>query len=204
MDHSQDAGALKGVKEQGPDEQHFVDGEITWNEEAGEWEAYNTKNATSIPSFVVSHLAPGNISRILPLCKVLERRVFPKHESLAEKLDKEIKRRNAILLYAMPESKGDQLAGYALISWQAPRRGNIEKLCVAQAYRRQGVGRALCEEGFKALRTRGVDEIYLHVDPERHAAIGLYRTLGFEQHGAMILSYYCEGRHAMRMVKKLE
>ncbi len=195
-----DAGTavMDAAKEHENDDQ----GSVWASQEDMPWEF--KKNSTTPTSFAVTHLTPGNVSRILPLCKVLERRVFPKHESLAERLDKEVKRRNAMLVYSMPEGTSDQLAGYMLFSWHAPRRGSIEKVCVAQAYRRKGVGRGLCEAALKLMRSRGVDEVFLHVDPERQAAIALYTNLGFEQHGAMIQNYYCEGRHAMRMMKKME
>lgn len=50
----------------------------------------------------------------------------------------------------------------------------------APAWRRKGIGRLLMEECLQCVQRSRGREIYLHVDPERQAAVALYHSFGFE------------------------
>lgn len=55
----------------------------------------------------------------------IEKKIFPKHESLAKSLDEELKKRNSGLLYY--DIDGD-VAGYVMYSWPSSLSASITKL----------------------------------------------------------------------------
>lgn len=56
----------------------------------------------------------------------LERKIFPKHESLARSFDEELIKKNSGLLYV--EVDNGQLAGYVMYSWPSSLYASITKL----------------------------------------------------------------------------
>lgn len=147
----------------------------------------------------------------------LERRIFPKHESLAENLDKELQKRNVGVLYSLeddfcaencshsnetetqaPNPKTKAVAGYAMYTCTS-LAASITKLAVRESCRRQGYGEALVKAVVEKARSKRVLCVNLHVDPLRAPALNLYRKLGFEI-DALVHSYYAPNRDAYRMV----
>ena len=55
----------------------------------------------------------------------------------------------------------------------------MNRLWIRPGFRRDGLGRALCEESLVAARALGFRRMALDVVPERTGAIALYRSLGF-------------------------
>jgi ribosomal protein S18 acetylase RimI-like enzyme len=55
----------------------------------------------------------------------------------------------------------------------------IANVAVDPAYRRKGIARRLTTAAIEHARKRGIDEIWLHVRTENHAAQNLYQSLGF-------------------------
>ncbi|XP_006350051.1 N-alpha-acetyltransferase 30-like isoform X2 [Solanum tuberosum] len=101
----------------------------------------------------------------------IEKKIFPKHESLARSFDEELKKKNSGLLYTQ---------------------------LVKENYRGQGHGEKLLEAAVQKCRTRNVHRISLHVDPTRTAAMQLYKKLGF-QVDTLVEGYYSSDRNAYRM-----
>jgi ribosomal protein S18 acetylase RimI-like enzyme len=58
--------------------------------------------------------------------------------------------------------------------------GQIEPLGVHQAYRGQGLGKAILSEGLRRLYGMGVNNIFVETDLFRDTALTLYETLGFQ------------------------
>ncbi|KAH9309227.1 hypothetical protein KI387_037138, partial [Taxus chinensis] len=109
----------------------------------------------------------------------LERRIFPKHESLASSLYEELQKRNCGMIYACAAAeKKISLVGYVMYSWPSCLHASINKLAVREEYRRQGHGEALLMAAVEKCKTRNVQSISLHVDPIRTAAVSLYQKLG--------------------------
>ncbi|KAE8691428.1 UDP-glucosyl transferase 74B1 [Hibiscus syriacus] len=126
----------------------------------------------------------------------LEKKIFPKHESLARSFDEELSKNNSGLLYLMDVH--GEVIGYAMYCWRSSLSASITKLAVKESHRRQGHGEALLKAAILKCRTRNVHRISLHVDPLRIAAMGLYKKLGF-QVDSLIKSYYTPNRDANRM-----
>ncbi|KAL5756492.1 hypothetical protein ACOSQ2_021238 [Xanthoceras sorbifolium] len=125
----------------------------------------------------------------------MERKIFPKHESLARFFDEELKKKNAGLLYM--EMDG-QVVGYVMYSWPSSLSASITKLAVKESHRRQGHGEALLKGAIEKCRARKVQHIVLHVDPMRSAAMNLYNKFCF-QVDDLIQGYYSSDRPAYRM-----
>ncbi|KAL2635798.1 hypothetical protein R1flu_007277 [Riccia fluitans] len=139
----------------------------------------------------------------------LEKRIFPKHESLAQNLRQEIHRRNSGVFYILEDSlesdnlslgegKHQRVAGYLMYSCTS-LVATITKLAVKESCRRQGYGEALLRAAIEKVQSKKVMCINLHVDPIREPAFSLYKKLGFEIE-TLVHSYYAPNRDAYRMV----
>ncbi|KAJ4831658.1 hypothetical protein Tsubulata_941532 [Turnera subulata] len=129
----------------------------------------------------------------------IERKLFPKHESLARSFDEELKKKNSGLLYMHHGGGGGgEVIGYVMYSWPTSLCASITKLAVKEDYRRQGHGEALLKAAIEKCRTRKVHRVSLHVDPMRTAAVSLYKKLGF-QVDDLVQGYYSPERDAYRM-----
>ncbi|XP_042520190.1 putative [ribosomal protein S18]-alanine N-acetyltransferase [Macadamia integrifolia] len=136
-----------------------------------------------------------NRTKVVEEIVKLERKLFPKHESLARSFNEELSKKNCGLLYS--EVAGE-VAGYIMYSWPSSLFASITKLAVRENCRRRGHGEALMKAAIEKCRTRKIQRVTLHVDPSRTAAVALYRKLGFEI-DKLIECYYSSDRHAYRM-----
>ncbi|NHN55077.1 GNAT family N-acetyltransferase [Calidifontibacter sp. DB0510] len=64
----------------------------------------------------------------------------------------------------------------------APGWAGVFDLHVLPDRRRDGLGRALVVEGARAVHDAGIPSMYLQVSADNHAAVELYRGLGFDTH----------------------
>ncbi len=74
-----------------------------------------------------------------------------------------------------------EVAGYTIgsIVGSSPDTGWVLRLQVADLHQRNGIGRRLIEGLLAAFREREVVKVILSVSPKNHAALPLYRSLGF-------------------------
>lgn len=75
----------------------------------------------------------------------------------------------------------DDIAGYTIgsIVGSSPDTGWILRLQVAEHNKRNGIGRRLMDQLLTTFEEMGVAQVLLSVSPENHAALPLYRSLGF-------------------------
>ncbi|KAF0930998.1 hypothetical protein E2562_038559 [Oryza meyeriana var. granulata] len=145
----------------------------------------------------------------------LEKRIFPKHESLARTFHEELKRRNTGLIYSTPTAttgdgedaatgadEEEEVVGYTMYTCATSLSASITKLAVKESCRRQGHGESLLRAAVESCRRRRVQRVSLHVDPARTAAVALYRKVGF-QVDATVEGYYAPHRNAYRMYMDL-
>ncbi|KAK9089316.1 hypothetical protein Scep_028398 [Stephania cephalantha] len=131
----------------------------------------------------------------------IEKKLFPKHESLAKSFEEELSKKNCGLLYLKingDDNDDDDVGGYVMYSWPSSLLASITKLAVKERYQRQGHGEALLRAAIQKCRTRNIQRVRLHVDPSRAAALSLYLKLGF-QIDELIEHYYSSDRNAYRM-----
>ncbi|KAF7805923.1 putative ribosomal-protein-alanine acetyltransferase isoform X2 [Senna tora] len=146
-------------------------------------------------SIIELHRNSGNWNKIVGDIVKLERKIFPKHESLATLFDQELRKKNSGLLYLDLDG---EVVGYAMYSWPSSLSALITKLAVKEEWRRQGHGEALLKAAIEKCRTRKVSRILLHVDPTRTPALTLYTKQGF-QVDTLVEAYYSSDRNAYRM-----
>uniref|UniRef100_A0A0D9XL60 N-acetyltransferase domain-containing protein n=1 Tax=Leersia perrieri TaxID=77586 RepID=A0A0D9XL60_9ORYZ len=148
--------------------------------------------ATRILELDPTHARAG---RVIDDIVRLEKRIFPKHESLSRTFHDELKRRNTGLIYSAAADDDDEVIGYAMYTCATSLCASITKLAVRESRRRQGHGEALLMAAVESCRRRRVQRVILHVDPARSAAVELYRKVGF-QIDATVFGYYAPHRDA--------
>lgn len=87
-----------------------------------------------------------------------------------------------IALAAEAPDGGQKLAGFAF-ALLIPPQAELESIVVATALQRRGIARRLFEGLAGELASAGIAEVLLEVRASNEAALGLYRTLGFEETG---------------------
>ena len=84
--------------------------------------------------------------------------------------------------------RNSDVAGYSVLSIAAGE-AHILNICVDPDFRSMGYGEQLLDEVLFRTRTTSVREIFLEVRPSNHAALNLYRSVGFDEVGVRP-SYY--------------
>ncbi|GMG98584.1 hypothetical protein Nepgr_000424 [Nepenthes gracilis] len=141
------------------------------------------------------HRSSPNYAKLVDEMVRMERKIFPKNESLSRTFDQELGKNNSGLLYY---GVNDEVAGYVMYSCPSSLSSSITKLAVKEKYRRLGYGEALLRAAIGKCRARSIHRISLHVDPSRTPAVNLYRKLGFRI-DSLIERYYSSNRDAYRM-----
>ena len=86
---------------------------------------------------------------------------------------------HAFIMVALAD---DDIAGFAVF-YLTPPESELPDIVVAEAYRGQGLGKALLSESLVALKEKGIDTIYLEVRVSNTPARNLYSHIGFEEIG---------------------
>jgi [ribosomal protein S18]-alanine N-acetyltransferase len=79
---------------------------------------------------------------------------------------------------------GDEVAGFALYSYDGTDEGYLSSLAVAERYRGRGIGPALTTRVAKWAFAQGADHLALRTEEDNGTAIGVYRALGFKHTGS--------------------
>ncbi|KAL3480117.1 acyl-CoA N-acyltransferase [Aspergillus californicus] len=133
----------------------------------------------------------------------IEKKTFPTSEAwpFGEELWR--KKPNTRVLYVARASQGTQpLIAYALYVRQKGV-ALLHKVCVAEPYRRKGVGIQLMNYLRTRLENEGCQYVHLWVDKARQPARSLYAQSGFEEHEELV-GYYAPGRNGIRMILDLQ
>ena len=135
-----------------------------------------------------------DIDSLLPI----EHRCF--HHDRLTRLDfhRALKAKSAALLVA---EEGGTVMGYALLRIRG-RQGHLESLAVDPPARRLGLGRALLRTSEQVVLERGALHMRLEIREDNPAALALYQSLGYRQHGTW-LEYYEDESDALRLRKTL-
>ncbi|PYH95839.1 acyl-CoA N-acyltransferase [Aspergillus ellipticus CBS 707.79] len=140
---------------------------------------------------------------ILAQISRVEKKTFPANEAFPFGEELWRKKPNTRVLYVTRAASGARptLLAYALYVRQ---RGValLHKVCVAEVYRRQGVGLQLMNYIRARLQREGCQQIHLWVDKARSPARSLYIRNGFEER-EQIPDYYVPGRTGIKMILDL-
>ncbi|KAL4888413.1 acyl-CoA N-acyltransferase [Aspergillus ambiguus] len=135
----------------------------------------------------------------------IERKTFPTNEAFAFGEELWRKKPNTKVVYVTTSSATSgprsPVIAYAVYVRQKGA-ALLHKVCVVEAYRRQGVGMELMNHIRQRLQKEGCQYIQLWVDQARDAARSLYARNGFEEREA-IPDYYAPGRTGIRMILDL-
>ncbi|KAL4774808.1 acyl-CoA N-acyltransferase [Aspergillus nidulans var. acristatus] len=131
----------------------------------------------------------------------IEKKTFPASEvyPFGEELWR--KKPNTRVLYVTQTPQGPLIA-YALYVRQKGI-AFLHKVCVAEAFRRKGVGMQLMKYIRTRLQKEGCQYVHLWVDKGRGSARSLYIRNGFEER-ELLTDYYAPGRDGIKMVLDLE
>lgn len=95
---------------------------------------------------------------------------------------------------------GEKLIGYVGMQ-SVLDEGYMMDICVAEEYRRQGVGRALMERMLKGAEKAELSFVTLEVRTSNAPAIALYESLGFEKVGERKNYYQAPVENALLLTK---
>lgn len=103
----------------------------------------------------------------------------------------------------MGQSMGDrsQIIAEAIFLKRRTKRGEVARLyslAVKPAYRGRGYSKQLLGKSLEVLRQQNILMIYLEVETENRAAIGLYQSLGFTP-VKLLKGYYQPTRDGLKM-----
>jgi hypothetical protein len=84
--------------------------------------------AAAVPLILELDPSHDRAGRVIEDIVRLERRIFPKHESLARSLHDELKRRNSGLIYTTSGADGEEVIGYAMYTCNTSLCATITKL----------------------------------------------------------------------------
>lgn len=98
--------------------------------------------------------------------------------------------------------KDERVVGFA-VAFFAADQGDLSNLAVDEAYRRDGVGRALLEAVMASGRARGALDLWLEVRASNSAARSMYERLGFREAGVRRQYYSAPVEDAMVMQRLL-
>ncbi|EAS31661.3 acetyltransferase [Coccidioides immitis RS] len=150
----------------------------------------------------------------------LEKRTFPPSEAFEFTMDLWKKKPNTRVIYVkftetassvssktkladkVTSNSATNVIGYAVYV-RMKGTALLHKVCIAEPYRGQGVGRQLMAYIEQRLRREGCQAVQLWVDKDRAAARRLYARCGFEEQET-VENYYGNGRTGIKMALELE
>jgi GNAT superfamily N-acetyltransferase len=133
---------------------------------------------------------------ILATIAKLEKKSFPATEAFDFSIDM-LKKANTRVLYVVSQSAPLSAIAYCVcVRWH--RTLLLHKICVAERFRGQGVGKLLMREILDRAELEGCDILELWVDQSRLIAHNLYLQSGLEEQ-CHVHDYYGPGRTGIKM-----
>lgn len=138
----------------------------------------------------------------------LENLIFAHHAWSTENMLRDVTDENCVYLvaYAHTDALGGDatLAGYVgVLSPAGAQDADIQTLAVNPVFRSQGIGRKLLADAMGIASGRGARQLFLEVRADNEIALGLYRSVGFEDIGVREHYYQPEGVDAVVMKRAL-
>ncbi|MCC6497405.1 MAG: GNAT family N-acetyltransferase [Propionibacteriaceae bacterium] len=145
---------------------------------------------------IISHARPADLDNIVEL----ERSGFDAAEQWsAEAWAEELSSPDRYVLARLDlEARIIGVATFSCVEDMA----DLHRVIVRPEQRGRGIGASLVRAGLDWANAVGARRMLLEVSPENHAAVALYRRLGFEPISTR-RDYYAPGRHALVMLRPL-
>lgn len=139
---------------------------------------------------------------ILSQISRVEKKTFPSKEAFPFGEELWRKKPNTRVLYATSASASADSPPVIAYAVYVRQKGValLHKVCVAEPYRRLGVGQKLMDYIQTRLQREGCQYIQLWVDQAREPARALYARNDFEER-EVIADYYAPGRTGIRMTR---
>lgn len=109
-----------------------------------------------------------------------------------------LKKANTRILFVVNQSAPLSAVAYC-VCVRHRRTILVHKICVAERFRGQGIGKLLMDQILKRAELEGCDDLELWVDECRMPARNLYARSGFEER-CRVKDYYGPGRTGIKMV----
>ena len=148
--------------------------------------------------FTYRRMTPDDLDRIMEI----EKDGFA-HPWSADLLRRELMHDWSTILLATERRGGAEVVLGFVVFWLVHDELHVLNIATALEARRRGVGWALMEEAAARARQAGAILATLEVRRSNHAALALYRALGYGQVGVRPNYYADEGEDAIVMVLDL-
>lgn len=152
----------------------------------------------------IHSLSQNQAFGILSQIARVEKKTFPAKEafSFGEELWKKKPNTRVLYVTSVTNRPSSSVLAYAVYVRQKGM-ALLHKVCVAEPYRRQGVGQKLMTYLRHRLQKEGCQHVQLWVDKARDPARSLYLRNGFREREE-IPDYYAPGRTGINMVLDLD
>lgn len=151
----------------------------------------------------IHSLGQSQAFEILTQISRVEKKTFPTNEAFGFGEELWRKKPNTRVLYATTTTTSASTPIAYAVYVRQKGAALLHKVCVVEAFRRQGAGQKLMDYIRHRLQKEGCQYIQLWVDKAREPARALYLRNGFEEREE-IADYYAPGRTGIRMVLDLE
>lgn len=130
----------------------------------------------------VRRMTAADLDRVIDLAQLLSQAPHWPRMAYLDALNPE----NVPRRIALVAEEAGHVAGFAVASLRAgsqPLQAELETIAVARQFQRRGVARQLLSVLANELRQEQVKDLLLEVRASNHAALALYRSLGFSEAG---------------------
>ena len=128
----------------------------------------------------IRRMSPADLARVMEIARSLKEAPHWPRQAYLAALNPESTPRRIALVAADPET--GTVAGFAVASLLEPQ-GELETIAVAAGSQRHGLARRLWAAMVEELRQAEIREVLLEARASNHAALGLYRAVGFNETG---------------------
>ena len=133
---------------------------------------------------------------ILAAVAAIEKKSFPSNEALSFDVNL-LNKPNTSILYVTDQEMHTPVVAYC-VCVRFRRTLLLHKICVAERFRGQGIGKYLLTEILRYAERGGCSSLDLWVDPARVIAVKLYKHAGLVQQ-CLVTDYYVPGRDGIKM-----
>ncbi|MBI1729711.1 GNAT family N-acetyltransferase [Candidatus Acetothermia bacterium] len=143
-----------------------------------------------MPSIIIRDLRIEDYDALIALWQESKLPFKPEGRDRKEKIGKEIQKSNAIYLVAQLDSK---IIG-SVFGTHDGRKGWINRVAVAPAYRRQGIAHRLIREAESRITNLGIEVIACLIEDGNLSSIEVFKSLGYSQNSPHLL-YFSKKKH---------